>query len=146
MRTLLLSIEYQTKKTLRCVVFDSRKVFEMLSLFCCRKRAIKIALIGLDDAGKTSLIYLIKDGIIIYIYHDIENDIRDVEYVEMPLFLSPTYGFTNHVIPIQFKNYKVSLFDLGGSITIRGYWDNYYSEVFIIYLLLLFPLNSMYFI
>eukprot|EP00483_Globobulimina_turgida_P007726 UN07741 len=47
---------------------------------------------------------------------------------EMPLFLLPTYGFTNHIIPIKFKNYEISLFDLGGSITIRGYWDNYYSE------------------
>eukprot|EP01084_Bolivina_argentea_P164714 286331_1 len=82
----------------------------MLSCLCCwRKKHIKIAMIGLDGSGKTSLTYLMKN--------------------ETPLFLLPTYGFTRHIMPIKFKNYEISLFDLGGSVTIRGYWDNYYSEV-----------------
>ena len=68
-----------------------------------------MAIIGLDGSGKTSLTYLIKN--------------------ETPLYVSPTYGFTSHNIPINFKNYQLSLFDLGGSTTIRGYWSNYYSEV-----------------
>eukprot|EP01083_Nonionella_stella_P079030 216589_1 len=82
----------------------------MLSWLCCReKKPIKIAMIGLDGSGKTSLTYLMKN--------------------ETPSFILPTYGFTSHIIPIQFKNYQICLFDLGGSATIRGYWDNYYSEV-----------------
>ena len=80
-----------------------------MSWLCCKKRQIKFAIIGLDGAGKTSLTYLIKN--------------------EIPLFITATYGFTSHNIPIKFKNYQISLFDLGGSVTIRGYWNNYYSEV-----------------
>eukprot|EP00485_Elphidium_margaritaceum_P011157 CAMPEP_0202704600 /NCGR_PEP_ID=MMETSP1385-20130828/17263_1 /ASSEMBLY_ACC=CAM_ASM_000861 /TAXON_ID=933848 /ORGANISM="Elphidium margaritaceum" /LENGTH=228 /DNA_ID=CAMNT_0049362669 /DNA_START=71 /DNA_END=754 /DNA_ORIENTATION=- len=66
-------------------------------------------MIGLDRAGKTSLTFLLKS--------------------EIPVFITPTYGFTSHDIPMKFKNYQISIFDLGGSATIRGYWDMYYTEV-----------------
>lgn len=81
----------------------------MLSCLCRKKKHITIAVIGLDGAGKTSLTYLLKN--------------------ESPFYVTPTYGFMSHSIPVKFKNYEISVFDLGGSSTIRGYWKNYYSEV-----------------
>ncbi|KRZ03926.1 ADP-ribosylation factor-like protein 13B [Trichinella zimbabwensis] len=71
------------------------------------KRKITVAVLGLDNAGKTSLLKCLS---------------RESSGVSMP-----TIGFSKCVI--QMRNYTVTFYDLGGSSGIRDIWKNYYAEI-----------------
>ncbi|KAL1241697.1 ADP-ribosylation factor-like protein 13B [Trichinella pseudospiralis] len=71
------------------------------------KRKITVAVLGLDNAGKTSLLKCLS---------------RESSGVSMP-----TIGFSKCVI--QMRNYMVTFYDLGGSSGIRDIWKNYYAEI-----------------
>lgn len=69
-------------------------------------RSTKILLLGLDGAGKTTLIYKLKLG----------------------EFLStiPTIGF--NVETIKYKKLNMTIWDLGGQKSIRDLWRHYYEN------------------
>ncbi|KRX60606.1 ADP-ribosylation factor-like protein 13B [Trichinella sp. T9] len=71
------------------------------------KRKITVAVLGLDNAGKTSLLKCLS---------------RESNGISMP-----TIGFSKCVI--QMRNYTVTFYDLGGSSGIRDIWKNYYAEI-----------------
>nr|XP_018905918.1 PREDICTED: ADP-ribosylation factor-like protein 13B isoform X1 [Bemisia tabaci] len=70
-------------------------------------RNISILLIGLDNAGKTS----IANGI----SGNLTNPVL------------PTVGFSS--VSIKFKKYSVTLYDVGGGPQIRNIWSQYYGNV-----------------
>ncbi|KRZ51846.1 ADP-ribosylation factor-like protein 13B [Trichinella nativa] len=70
-------------------------------------RKITVAVLGLDNAGKTSLLKCLS---------------RESNGISMP-----TIGFSKCVI--QMRNYTVTFYDLGGSSGIRDIWKNYYAEI-----------------
>ncbi|ORX75416.1 P-loop containing nucleoside triphosphate hydrolase protein [Anaeromyces robustus] len=64
--------------------------------------------IGINNTGKTTFL------------HRMMND-----KVEEP---TPTWGFTTETV--KFKKRNITLYDVGGSPSIRGIWVNYYAETY----------------
>lgn len=78
------------------------------------ERKITLAVLGLDNAGKTSILKQLKG--------------------EDPATASPTFGFEKQML--EEGKYTVEVFDLGGGKNIRRIWKTYLSEVHgIIYVL-----------
>ena len=70
------------------------------------KKEARILMLGLDSAGKTTILYKMKLG----------------EVVQSV----PTIGF--NVDTIEFKNCKLNVWDVGGQDKIRNLWKHYYSN------------------
>lgn len=73
-------------------------------LFGSRER--RILILGLDGAGKTTILYKLQVGEVVTTI--------------------PTIGF--NVETVQYKNLKFQVWDLGGQTSIRPYWRCYYSN------------------
>ena len=78
------------------------KVFAALS----RKRDVRILMVGLDAAGKTTILYKLKLGEIVTTI--------------------PTIGF--NVEAVEYKNISFTVWDVGGQDKIRPLWKHYYSN------------------
>ncbi|KAJ8399878.1 hypothetical protein AAFF_G00406080 [Aldrovandia affinis] len=70
------------------------------------KRKVTLAILGLDNAGKTATVRSIQG--------------------ENPEDVSPTVGFS--AVDLKQGQYDVSIFDLGGTERIRDIWKHYFSE------------------
>ncbi|KAI0566512.1 ADP-ribosylation factor [Gracilaria domingensis] len=71
-----------------------------------REREIRVLVLGLDNAGKTTIMKRLKG-----------EDVRSV---------SPTLGFD--INTLEFDKYKLNMWDVGGQQTIRTYWRNYFEQ------------------
>lgn len=69
-------------------------------------KEIRILILGLDNAGKTTLLYRLKIGEVVTTI--------------------PTIGF--NVESVTYKNLNFNVWDLGGQTSIRPYWRCYYSN------------------
>ncbi len=67
----------------------------------------KLLVLGLDNAGKTTLLKLLSS--------------------ENPSETSPTQGF--NVKTIMRDSFKLNVWDIGGQTEIRKYWVNYFENV-----------------
>ncbi|KAL0216580.1 hypothetical protein P9112_008764 [Eukaryota sp. TZLM1-RC] len=79
-------------------------LFRVLSFF--RKRECRILLVGLDNAGKTSILQKLKFG----------ESISTI----------PTIGF--NVDTVRYKNLSINIFDVGGQKRLRSLWKHYYAN------------------
>ncbi|CAO3596703.1 unnamed protein product [Absidia cylindrospora] len=70
------------------------------------EKEVRILMLGLDNAGKTSILYRLQIG-------EVVSTI-------------PTIGF--NVETVAYKNIKFQVWDLGGQTSIRPYWRCYYSN------------------
>ena len=70
------------------------------------KREIRILILGLDNAGKTTLLYRLKIGEVVS--------------------TTPTIGF--NVESVTYKTLNFSVWDLGGQTAVRPYWRCYYAN------------------
>eukprot|EP00892_Ulva_mutabilis_P010558 jgi/Ulvmu1/7875/UM004_0106.1 len=77
---------------------------QLLSVF--GDREARILVLGLDNAGKTTILYRLQIG-------EVVSTI-------------PTIGF--NVETVTYKNIKFQVFDLGGQSSIRPYWRCYYPN------------------
>ena len=66
----------------------------------------KIAMLGLDAAGKTTILYQLK--------------------LEEPITTIPTIGF--NVETVEYKNISFTVWDIGGQDKIRSLWRLYFQE------------------
>ncbi|SOV19253.1 ADP-ribosylation factor, putative [Plasmodium gaboni] len=71
------------------------------------KKNLRILILGLDNAGKTTIIKRL-----------LGEDIYSV---------SPTFGF--NIETIEFDNNILNIWDIGGQKSIRHFWKNYYEDV-----------------
>ncbi|KAI8911116.1 ADP-ribosylation factor family-domain-containing protein [Gorgonomyces haynaldii] len=69
-------------------------------------KEFRILVLGLDNAGKTSLLKRLAD-----------EEIADVK---------PTQGF--NVKTVQHQGFKLNVWDVGGQESIRAYWRNYFES------------------
>merc|ERR1712137_458567 len=69
-------------------------------------REMRILILGLDGAGKTTILYRLQVGEVVTTI--------------------PTIGF--NVEQVTYKNLKFQVWDLGGQTSIRPYWRCYYSN------------------
>jgi len=67
---------------------------------------VRILILGLDGAGKTTILYKLQCGEVITTI--------------------PTIGF--NVETVNYKNIKFQVWDLGGQTSIRPYWRCYYAN------------------
>ncbi|KAJ5728764.1 Arf GTPase arl1 [Penicillium malachiteum] len=88
----------------------------LASLFWSKKE-IRILILGLDNAGKTTLLYRLKHtpGI---------NNLR-LQIGEVVTTI-PTIGF--NVESVTYRNLNFNVWDLGGQTSIRPYWRCYYAN------------------
>ncbi|THV87447.1 ARF/SAR superfamily, partial [Aureobasidium pullulans] len=77
-----------------------------LSRLVWAKKEIRILILGLDNAGKTTLLYRLKIGEVVTTI--------------------PTIGF--NVESVNYKNLNFNVWDLGGQTSIRPYWRCYYAN------------------
>ncbi|KAI7823081.1 ADP-ribosylation factor family-domain-containing protein [Kickxella alabastrina] len=70
------------------------------------EREVRILILGLDGAGKTTILYRLQIG-------EVVSTI-------------PTIGF--NVETVTYKNIKFQVWDLGGQTSIRPYWRCYYAN------------------
>ena len=70
------------------------------------KKDCRILMLGLDAAGKTTILYKLKLGEVI-------NSV-------------PTIGF--NVESVQYKNLNFQVWDIGGQTKIRQLWNHYYAN------------------
>ncbi|CBK20510.2 uncharacterized protein [Blastocystis hominis] len=71
-----------------------------------KEKDMRILMLGLDNAGKTTILKKING--------------EDTQSI------SPTLGFKIH--SIYYKSYHMNIWDVGGQKTIRNYWKNYFEE------------------
>ncbi|THC97773.1 hypothetical protein EYZ11_002755 [Aspergillus tanneri] len=74
--------------------------------FFWSKKEIRILILGLDNAGKTTLLYRLKIGEVVTTI--------------------PTIGF--NVESVTYRNLNFNVWDLGGQTSIRPYWRCYYAN------------------
>lgn len=70
------------------------------------KREYRVLILGLDNAGKTTILYKLQMGEVVTTV--------------------PTIGF--NVETVQYKNLRFQVWDLGGQTSIRPYWRCYYQN------------------
>lgn len=80
--------------------------FSRLMTLVWAKKEIRILILGLDNAGKTTLLYRLKIGEVVTTI--------------------PTIGF--NVESVTYKNLNLNVWDLGGQTSIRPYWRCYYAN------------------
>ncbi|KAF5833840.1 small Arf-related GTPase [Dunaliella salina] len=71
-----------------------------------KEREMRILMVGLDNAGKTTIVKRLNG-----------EDITTV---------SPTLGF--NIKTLNFRGYKLNIWDVGGQKTLRPYWRNYFEK------------------
>ncbi len=67
---------------------------------------LRILMLGLDNAGKTTVVKKFLD--------------KDTSTI------SPTLGF--QICPIQFRGLTLNIWDIGGQQTLRSFWRNYFES------------------
>lgn len=91
-----------------CVVVSGRRggFFSTIFSSLFGTREMRILILGLDGAGKTTILYRLQVGEVVTTI--------------------PTIGF--NVETVTYKNLKFQVWDLGGQTSIRPYWRCYYSN------------------
>nr|QXF29044.1 Arl2 [Gefionella okellyi] len=70
-----------------------------------KEKEIRLLMLGLDNAGKTTVVKKFNG-----------------ESIDT---ISPTLGF--NIKSLEFKGFKLNIWDVGGQTTIRSYWRNYFE-------------------
>jgi len=71
-----------------------------------KEKEMRILMLGLDNAGKTTILKKFNG-------EDIDT-------------ISPTLGF--NIKTLEYQGYKLNIWDVGGQKSLRSYWRNYYEE------------------
>jgi len=90
-------------------VFRTKKMGQVLSDLYNSffgKRDVRILMVGLDAAGKTTILYKLKMGEVVATV--------------------PTIGF--NVETVEYKNIKFTVWDVGGQDKLRPLWRHYYNN------------------
>jgi len=69
-------------------------------------KELRILVLGLDNAGKTTILKQLAN-------EEVQN-------------ITPTTGF--NIKSVQMKGFKLNVWDIGGQRNIRPYWKNYYEN------------------
>nr|CCA26955.1 ADPribosylation factor 2 putative [Albugo laibachii Nc14] len=71
-----------------------------------KEKEFRILMLGLDNAGKTTIIKMFMG-----------SDVTDI---------SPTLGFD--IETFEYQSYHLNIWDVGGQQSIRSYWRNYFEQ------------------
>ena len=81
-------------------------VFNVLASLGLYHKKGKILFLGLDNAGKTTVVKKFNG-------EDIDT-------------ISPTLGF--NIQTLEYRSYKLNIWDVGGQTSLRSYWRNYFEQ------------------
>lgn len=105
------------KKMVSLVAFLAQHFYHILllqgllsmlrSLYKSKEKELRILLLGLDNAGKTTILKTLASE-------------SDVELVK------PTLGF--NVKAVESQGFKLNVWDIGGQKKIRPYWKHYFED------------------
>ncbi|XP_029035544.2 ADP-ribosylation factor-like protein 13B isoform X1 [Osmia bicornis bicornis] len=84
-----------------------RSILRRLERKRCTEKTIILLIVGLDNAGKTSVLNCISG--------------------ELDKSVLPTMGF--RTVSLKYKSYVVKIYDIGGSSQIRSLWPKYYNSI-----------------
>ncbi|XP_069749939.1 ADP-ribosylation factor-like protein 2 isoform X2 [Narcine bancroftii] len=71
-----------------------------------KEREVRLLMLGLDNAGKTTILKKFNG-------EDIDT-------------ISPTLGF--NIKTLEHRNFKLNIWDVGGQRSLRSYWRNYFES------------------
>jgi ADP-ribosylation factor-like protein 2 len=71
-----------------------------------KEKSMRVLILGLDNAGKSSVVKT-------FLGESIDS-------------ISPTLGF--NIITLAFDDYKLNCWDIGGQKSLRSYWRNYFEQ------------------
>ena len=71
-----------------------------------KEREVRLLMLGLDNAGKTTVVKKFNG-----------EDIDEI---------SPTLGF--NIKTLEYRGYKLNIWDIGGQTSLRSYWRNYFEQ------------------
>ena len=71
-----------------------------------KEREIRLLMLGLDNAGKTTVVKKFNG-----------EDIN---------LISPTLGF--NIQTLEYRGFKLNIWDVGGQTSLRSYWRNYFEQ------------------
>ena len=95
------------------------------------RRETTVLLLGLDSAGKSTLLANMNGGMINSCCCEKKPSLFNVSIkslnAESTDGITPTIGFASSNLDIG--KFEVTMYDLGGGPRIRGIWKNYYPEV-----------------
>ncbi len=113
----------------------------LASLGLWQKEA-KILFLGLDNAGKTTLLHMLKDEVLLFLFHCTNFLSKQTEpivvfYINNTIFCLVLQRLVQHQ-PTQYPTseelsigqIKFKAFDLGGHQIARRVWKDYYAKVF----------------
>ncbi|ORZ19736.1 ADP-ribosylation factor-like protein [Absidia repens] len=90
------------------------------------EKEVRILMLGLDNAGKTSILYRLQIGEVVSTIPS-KYKCRNQDVTILIIFFSfLAIGF--NVETVAYKNIKFQVWDLGGQTSIRPYWRCYYSN------------------
>ena len=71
-----------------------------------KEREVRILMLGLDNAGKTTVVKKFNG--------------EDIDLI------SPTLGF--NIKTLEYRGFKLNIWDVGGQTSLRSYWRNYFEQ------------------
>ncbi|KAF5364000.1 hypothetical protein D9756_000822 [Leucocoprinus leucothites] len=90
-----------------------------------KEQDVRILMLGLDSAGKTTILYRLQIGEVVSTIPTIGFN---VETVQVSATNTSNYLFPAFTTLCQFKNIKFQVWDLGGQSSIRPYWRCYFPN------------------
>ena len=71
-----------------------------------KEREVRLLMLGLDNAGKTTVVKKFNG--------------EDID------LLPPTLGF--NIETLEYRGFKLNIWDVGGQTSLRSYWRNYFEQ------------------
>ncbi len=84
---------------------NKQGIFDLIRKLRSKGKEASILVLGLDNAGKTTILKKLS-----------QEDITEIQ---------PTHGF--NIKNLVHEEFKLTLWDVGGQETIRQYWSNYFE-------------------
>eukprot|EP00416_Gambierdiscus_australes_P008845 CAMPEP_0171145240 /NCGR_PEP_ID=MMETSP0766_2-20121228/146962_1 /TAXON_ID=439317 /ORGANISM="Gambierdiscus australes, Strain CAWD 149" /LENGTH=212 /DNA_ID=CAMNT_0011609141 /DNA_START=70 /DNA_END=708 /DNA_ORIENTATION=- len=100
------------------------------------KTEMRILMVGLDAAGKTTILYKLKLGEVVTTIPTIGFNVETVEYKNLSFTvwdvggqdkIRPLWRHYFNVETVEYKNLSFTVWDVGGQDKIRPLWRHYYQ-------------------
>ncbi|KAG7025611.1 ADP-ribosylation factor 2 [Cucurbita argyrosperma subsp. argyrosperma] len=92
------------------------------------KKEMRILMVGLDAAGKTTILYKLKLGEIVTTIPTIGFNVETVEYKNISFTVWDVGGQDKNVETVEYKNISFTVWDVGGQDKIRPLWRHYFQN------------------